>query len=60
MGKVYANDNNKVLIYFSIEEIEKGVNDLNLRRAGDRNDLSIEHVISHNLSSLVCFVCYNH
>ena len=32
-------------MHFSIEEIEKGVNDLNLRRAGDRNDLSIEHVI---------------
>ena len=27
------------------KEIEKGVNDLNSRRAGDRNDLSIEHVI---------------
>ena len=41
----YANDNNKVLTHFSIEEIEKGVNDLNLRRAGDRNDLSIDYVI---------------
>ena len=45
MGKEYANDNDKVLMHFSIEEIEKGVNDMNLRRAGDRNDLSIEHVI---------------
>ena len=45
LGKEYANDNNKVLMHYSIEEIEKGVNDLNLRRAGDRNDLSIEHVI---------------
>ena len=45
IGKEYANDNNKVLMHFSIEEIEKGVNDLNLRRAGDRNDLSIEHVV---------------
>ena len=41
----YANDNNKVLMHFSIEEIEKGVNDLNLRRAGGRNDLSIDYVI---------------
>ena len=49
MGKEYANDNNKVLMHFSIEEIEKGVNDLNLRRAGDRNDLSIEHVIYAHL-----------
>ena len=45
MGKEYANDNDKVLVHFSIEEIEKGVNDLNLRRAGDRNDLFIEHII---------------
>ena len=45
LGIEYANDSNKVLMHFSIEEIEKGVNDLNLRRAGDRNDLSIEHVI---------------
>ena len=48
MGKEYANDNDKVLMLFSIEEIEKGVNDLNLGRAGDRNDLSIEHVIYAN------------
>ena len=45
MGKEYANGNDKVLMHFSIEETEKGVNDLNLRRVGDRNDLSIEHVI---------------
>ena len=45
MGKEYTNDNHKALMHFSIEEIGKGVNDLNLRRAGDRNDLSIEHVI---------------
>ena len=45
MGKECANVNDKVLMHFLIEEIEKGVNDLNLRRAGDRNDLSIEHVI---------------
>ena len=45
MGKEYANDYDKVLMHFSIEEIEKGVNDLNLRRAGDRNDFSIERVI---------------
>ena len=32
-------------MHFSNEEIEKGVNELNLRRAGDRNDFSIEHVI---------------
>ena len=29
MGKEYASDNDKVLMHFSIEEIEKGVNDLN-------------------------------
>ena len=45
LGKEYANDNNKVLMHFSIEEIEKRVNDLNLRRAEERNDLSIEHVM---------------
>ena len=45
MDKEYADDNDKVLMYFSIEEIEKGVNDLNLRRAGDRNAFTIEHVI---------------
>ena len=44
-GKKYDNDNDKVLMHFSIEEIDKEVNDLNLRRAGDRNDLSIERVI---------------
>ena len=44
MGKEYANGNDKELMHFSIKEIEKEVNDLNLRRAGDRNDLSIEHV----------------
>ena len=45
MSNEYANDNDKVLMHFSIEKIEKGVNDLILRRAGDRNDLSTEHVI---------------
>ena len=45
VGKDCANDNEKALMHFSIEEIEKGVNDLNLMRVGDRNDLSIEHFI---------------
>ena len=45
MGKEYADDNDKVFMHFSRKEIEKGVNDLNLRRVGDKNDLSIEHVI---------------
>ena len=35
LGKEYANGNDKVLMHFSIEQIEKRVNDLNLRRAGD-------------------------
>ena len=58
MGKEYANDKDKVLMHFSTEEIEKGVNDLNLRRAGNRNDLSIElviyahHIIYHHLCAL--------
>ena len=30
IGKEYANDTDKVLTHFSIEEIEKGVNDLNM------------------------------
>ena len=45
MGKEFVYDNDKELMHFIIEEIEKGINDLNLRRAGDRNNLSIEHVI---------------
>ena len=62
MGKEYANDNNKVLMHFSVEEIEKGVNDFNLRRAGDKNDLSIEHVIyalpiiHHHLCALFALI----
>ena len=53
MGKEYANDNEKVLMHFSIEEIEKGVNGLNLRRAGNRNDLyrTCHTCTPHNLSS---------
>ena len=61
-GKEYANDNDKVLMHFNIEEIEKVVNDLNLRRAGYINDLSIEHVmyahpiIYHNLCVLFVII----
>ena len=69
MGQEYANDNDndKVLTHFSIEEIEKEINDLNLRRAGDRNDLSIEHVIYahpiiyHHLCALFAIIMkYGH
>ena len=65
MGIEFANDNNKVLMHFSIEEIEKGVNDLNLRKAGNRNDLSIEHVIYahliiyHHLYALFAIIIKN-
>ena len=65
MGKEYANDNDKVYMHFSIEEIEIGVNDLNLRRAGDRNDLSIEHaiyahpIIYHHLCALFAIIIKN-
>ena len=63
MGKEYANNNDKVLMHFSIEESEKGVNDLNLRRAGERNDLLIEYVvyahsiIYHHLRAFFAIIC---
>ena len=62
-GKEYAYDNDKVLKHFSKEEIEKGVNDLNLRLEIENNDLFIELVIyAHPIiyHHLYALFCYNH